>query len=61
MTRAVEIKIQEVSPESTWGGEEAAVSANAIPTVNRPMNKKNRNKYFFITLLPKEKLFLMAG
>jgi len=51
MTRAEEIRIQEVSPESTFGGEEAGVSANAIPTINR-LIKKNRNRKFFISFPP---------
>jgi len=50
MTKAEEIRIQEVSPESTFGGEEAGVSAYATPAINRPINK-NRNRHFFISIL----------
>jgi hypothetical protein len=50
MTRAVEIKIQEVSPESTFGGEETGVSANAAPTIKNP-SINNRIEIFFITFL----------
>jgi hypothetical protein len=48
MTKAEEIRIQEVSPESTLGG--AVVSANAAPTINRLINN-NSNKNFFISFL----------
>jgi hypothetical protein len=48
MTRAEEIKIQEVSPESTLGGADA--SANAAPTIHRFINN-NGNKNFFISFL----------
>jgi hypothetical protein len=48
MTRAEEIKIQDVSPESTLGG--AVASANTVAATNRLINK-NRNKNFFISSL----------
>jgi hypothetical protein len=48
MTKAEEIKIQEVSPESTLGG--AVASANAAAATNRLINN-NRNKNIFISFL----------
>jgi hypothetical protein len=42
------------------GGEEAAVSANATPTINKPINKKNRSKIVFITFLLEDILFSMT-
>jgi len=51
MTKAEEIKIQEVSPVSTLGAEEVGVSAKAAPAIKKLMNS-NRNKNIFISFLP---------
>jgi hypothetical protein len=48
MTKAEEIKIQAVSPLSTFGGD--FVSANATPAIKRLKNR-TKIRYFFISSL----------
>jgi hypothetical protein len=49
MTRAEEIRIQDVSPESTLGG--ADPSANAALAIQEPMNSSESRNFFISFLL----------
>jgi len=50
MTKAEEIRIQAVSPESTWGGDEEGVWAKATPAIKK-LRKMNDTATFFISFL----------